>query len=547
VILNGFENYSSDSTSVAVTGAIATETEDHQVRKTLDLCSSVTGYGEGGYGCPGDGTYDFSTTMDMPGNGGWWGTGFGATGDFEMIAHDGTLIGSCKMDFLTPPHSIGITSKVVFLTSVSILGSVIFVTVFLVFGQQFWTAQRMRRMRRYDDDSFVTKDTEDHTAKTILSGNTSANDDRTADDSGTYDDATKSTWSYDPSSVFTRASAFSGATEQQQPPSAGSQHLAKVWRIGGLLIDRIVNGKPLRTPPAQPEINPVTDDRSKTSYSTATDYQHMKDEAVEAGTSNNVHNNPTPQDYTQMEDNSVELTATSSSYSSVDLNCDSMDVQANDRRSRSRFACGANEIHSTVPATDAMYEIQAAAEKVQAMGKGLVDKAVADARWLMDNDMPAATRAPLQQPKAEVRDEYHDMKVYTIGKGDIPQYSGRVQVNEGLPVAYRPPESDDSTREDLGQDDSSIVPAAPRRQNVRFSMASECQQKERTSPKKIRMTSNDSLSVHKVVHGNQIHGTQLAANNSIGGKGSFEPLEKQDKWKRHDKWTAASLDQFSEL
>ena len=153
------------------------------------------------------------------------------------------------------------------------------------------------------------------------------------------------------------------------------------------------------------------------------------------------------------------------------------------------------------------------------------------------------------------------MNVYTIGDGNQAQYSGRVVVNEGNPVAYVPSSSDDSTRDDSEADDTSIVPAAPRRQADRLNVKPEYQYKEseskRTSPSKKRlMTSNDSISIHKVVHGNQIRGNHVVLNeraskNKIGGgqygEGSFVPWEKQAQWKRHDKWTTASLNHLGEL
>ena len=312
----------------------------------------------------------------MPGNGGWFSSGFDATADLEMVTTDGTLIGTCVMSFATPAHSFLISSKVVFFTSVSILGLVLFVAVFLGFGQQVFDAYNKRQVRHFDDESTVTKDD-----KTVLSGNLTNNEVETVDDSGTYDDATRSTWSYGPS-------IYSGATTVQETQStAASQHVAKIWRICGLLVDRLINGKPLRTPPTQPQRDDVIDDRSNTSYSTSTDYHDMENRPDSSG---HIHNGAAHQDYSQLEDkSSIELPAVSSSCSSIDLNCDSMDVQATDRRSRSRFACGANDISDHTNTTDAMQGIHTAAEIIQA--------------WFSKGDM--SSEAPTAPPQPEGRSE----------------------------------------------------------------------------------------------------------------------------------------------
>lgn len=560
MVLNGFEDYANDDTEVALAGSISIESGDYAIRETVDLCNAVSGYNVDGDYCPGDGTYELSASFELPGGGGWWGTGFGASGDFEVVAHDGTLIGSCFMTFATPVHSmIGVSSKITFITFVSILGVSLFAVVFLVFRKQVRAAQRLRRMRYRDDDSTFTKGMDDQTAKTGVTDYTNTNDDQTADESGTYDNGTyDDTISYDPSSVWT------GTTVHSTVEGTVNHTFEKAWKLGELLVDRVVNGKPLRTPPAQQQESRVMEDTSLTSYSTVSDFRRMKD-ATETGNSkqsSTAAHNDAENEYRQMEEDSMELTAAVSSDSSIGLNCDSMDVQATDRRAVSRYACGANDTAADVaPATDVIHGVRTAAEKVQAMGKGFVDKAVAEANWLLDEDSEVPKIAPPQKTKeVEVREDgYHNMNVYTVGLGESAQYSGSELVRDGRPASISSSKSDDSSREDVGPDTSSITPAAPRRQTVRFNFASLAgrprpeQDKRTMLPKsslKKGLASSDSVSVHAVMHGHEVraggkHSTE--AKQQRAGTGSFVPWNEQAQWKRRDKWTAASLNQHAEL
>ena len=52
-------------------------------------------------GCPADGIYDFTAYLTLP-NGKWRGSGWGATGNFDVYARGAKLVGSCKMEFATP-------------------------------------------------------------------------------------------------------------------------------------------------------------------------------------------------------------------------------------------------------------------------------------------------------------------------------------------------------------------------------------------------------------------------------------------------------------
>lgn len=473
-----------------------------------------------------------------------------------MVAHDGTLIGLCTMNFDTPVHGVGIPSNIVFISFIAILGLVLFVAVFLTFGQQVFSGELMKRRMRYnDDDSTITKGT----AKTVLSGYAGDQDDHTLDatigDSVTYDDATRTSVSKNPggtykadASIYTSDASLytydasiktadtstytyaTGMTSVQGLQSVAGEALAKAWRLGGLVVERIVKGKPLRTPPQQLQAGQKMEDESKKSVFTFSDYYLVKDEAPKLSASNNqnkMHNNTIEDGYKQMdEENSVELTAASSSYSDIDLNdCDSMEVQATHRTRR--FACGAGD--------SGRGAVAVAVESVQAVGKGWMDTS-----WLMNNTN-TSTQAPApQQQDDETRDANQDMKVYTIRDGD----------NGAL---YKSSSSDDSTRDDSVNDDSSIVPAAPRRQAVRFGLAPE-NQPVKVPASKTRMAHSDSLSVHTVVHGSRVDGNnQMANQKSLKhdySKGSFVRWEDQAQWKRNgrnDRFEKASLNRFDEL
>lgn len=594
VVLNNFQYYDSNGgTEIIVTGMLETQSKDVPIRRTIDLCNSVTS--SSGNSCPYDGTYDFNTTVPLSGNAGsWWSSGFGATANVEMVAHDGTRIGNCKVKFATPVHGIygfGISSKLVCVVAITVVGLVIFVSVFMVFAKQVFAAQKLRRMGMVppddDDDSMVTK----ATVKTSTNKEDDGNESDTYD--GTYDDTTRSsvsrdipgsswsyrtggTWSYKTyaSNYTTDASArtadtsFYTYTTETGKEGGISGAFAKAWRIGGLVVERIVNGKPLRTPPRTPPSPPVQEQESEkpgieseTNATPTRNYFIMKDEVSPPSVTSSKPSKTSEQVganvYNRMDDGSIELATTSSTLSDVDLSCDSMDVQAHERKSR--YACGATEAvanNSTATATDALAGVRAAAEAMQAMGIGFMGKAIPDASWLTSSNRNTDTDAAPEQRQEEVMgDEYHDMKVYTIGNdNEDVQYYGRVTVTEGnRPISYWPSSSDDdSSRENATPDDSSIVPAVPRRQQVTLNLSPEqqTQGQDKNAPPPTSQggyVRSDSSSVHAVLHGSRVDANHHHTENGTNSGGAFVRWEDQVQWKRSEKWTAASLNRFGEL
>jgi hypothetical protein len=199
-----------------------------------------------------------------------------------------------------------------------------------------------------------------------------------------------------------------------------------------------------------------------------------------------------------------------------------------------------------------------AVKRVQTIGKGLVDKAVADANWLMDADSEIPKSAPPTQRQNEQEDqqEYHNMNVYTVGLGENVRHAGIIATNSTSTS------DDDSSRDDVVPDTSSVTPAAPRRQNVTFIFGASGrshleQDKRSTMPKQTitsqeRLPSSDSSSVQKVVHGTQVQGNRKAGLNKrtrkVFNKGSFVPWNEQaQSRRRQDKWTAASLNHYAEI
>lgn len=548
VVLNGFEEYDEE---VAIAGSLSLENGDFAIRHSVDLCSVVLGGNNGNNNdCPDDGIYDISTSFPLPGSGGWWGTGFGASGDFEILVQDGTLVGSCSVTFATPVHSIGISSKVTFVALATILGMALFVTVFLVSGQQVFAAQRLRRMRHRDDDSTYTKGMDDvQSANTDFTDYENTNDDETADN--TYDDTYDDTYdgTYDDTVTRDMSSVWTGTTVHSTVQATVNHSWGKFWRLGGLLVDRVVNGKPLRTPPAQQQQSSSAgaQDTSMTNDSTASTYSQMKD--AETGSSDKADNTSymVADEYRQMEEDSIDLSA---SGSSIELNCDSMDVQAHDRRTVGRYACGANDATEGAPALDG---IRTTAGKVQ--GKGFFDTAIAEANWLMDanSERPKERAHPPQTSNFEegIQVDYHNMSVYTVGLGDKGRYSGNELEDS--------PSTDDDSRDDGGPDTSSITPAAPRRQTVSFNISTSKhphhQQDKRTmipkNPPRKGLQKPEASTLSKVVHGSQIRGNQNPSakqgRGKVFSKGSFVPWNAPTQSRRQDKWTAASLNPHAEL
>ena len=455
------------------------------------------------------------------------------------------------MTFETPVHSFVVSSKVTFVAVAAVLGLALFVTVFLVFGQQMFMAQRLRRMRRRDDDSAYTKDMDSaQSTKTGFTDYDTTNDDGTEDNTydGTHDNTYAGTYdgTYDDTITYNMSSSvWTGTTVHSTVQATANQTWSKVWRLGSLLVDRVVNGKPLRTPPAQHQqsSHAGVEDTSTTSESTTTTYNQMKD--TETGTSNQSSNitNMVDDEYRQMEEDSIGVSASDS--------MDSMDVQASDRKTMSRYACGANDAAENAPTVSG---IRTAAEKVQELGKGFVDKAVAEANWLLDADseIPKERAPPPQRSNLEAGEqvEYHNMNVYTVGLGDMGNYSGSI-------LGTSRSSDDDSSRDDVGPDTSSITPAAPRRQAVGFNFSTSTrprpeQDKRRmipkTSPRK-GFPTPDVSSVSKVVHGTLIHGNRNAAAKQ--GRGKCFNKGSMVRWNEHarrqDKWTAASLNHYAEL
>ena len=292
------------------------------------------------------------------------------------------------------------------------------------------------------------------------------------------------------------------------------------------------------------------------------------------------------QEYRQFEEEkSTELIDAPSSCSSTDLSCDSMDVQAFSRISPTKQMRRANEEHKdniTPHATAHLYAFHAAAEKLQLFGKGFVDKAVADAHWLLNDDESVRPAEDTRDAKDDFSTDYQQMSdgnnfmtlqndvlpydsrsVSTLFHGVEPRHSGNVirglpmsyfpnddssssrgnylqqsgKVVKGIPVSYH--SSGDSSRDDADPDDSSMVPAVPRKQAVMFDNGTNYRHKERF---KGIITHSDSISVSPVKHGNDIHGDRkqtkagrdiMAKEPSCTGKSKLRGHAMVDLWQHH--------------
>jgi hypothetical protein len=389
-------------------------------------------------------------------------------------------------------------------------------------------------------------------AKTDYTDYENTNDDETADN--TYDDTYDGTYdgTYDDTVTRDMSSVWTGTTVHSTVQATVNHSWGKFWRLAGLLVDRVVNGKPLRTPPSAQQEQSSSDgaeDTGMTNDSTASTYNQIKD--AETGSSNKADNtsNMVTDEYRQMEEDSIDLSA---SGSSIELNCDSMDVQASDRRTVGHYACGANDAAEGAPALDG---IRTAAGKVQALGKEFVDASIAEANWLMDanSERPKERAHTPQTSNSEegIQVDYHNMSVYTVGLGDKGLYSGN-ELEDSSSI-------DDDSRDDDGPDTSSITPAAPRRQIVSFNISTSKhphhQQDKRTMipkyPPRKGLQKPEASTVSKVVHGSQIRGNQNPSakqgRGKVFSKGSFVPWNAPTQSRRQDKWTAASLNPHAEL
>lgn len=80
--------------------------------------------------CPEDGVYDFAAYLRLS-EGRWLATGWGATADLQMYAHDGSLLGECHLAFDTKTTSPLIIPAYILMTTLTVIGG--FVLFYVVY------------------------------------------------------------------------------------------------------------------------------------------------------------------------------------------------------------------------------------------------------------------------------------------------------------------------------------------------------------------------------------------------------------------------------
>lgn len=86
--------------------------------------------------CPADGLYEFSVQVPLI-NGKWSATGWGASTDLQMYAHDGSVLASCQLNFKTKTTSgYIIPASVIMITSVIAVGAMLFYVVFYLIRRE---------------------------------------------------------------------------------------------------------------------------------------------------------------------------------------------------------------------------------------------------------------------------------------------------------------------------------------------------------------------------------------------------------------------------